>query len=235
MRDSPWLTTFPRGLDEGEMPDTHRFHDPAWDEEPKELPDWWPGRGDQPLVYVTFGSVAGQFPQALPAYGVALSAVAGLPVRVLLTVGRDLDIGGAPRDPGQRARGAMGAAAGRARPRVRRGGARRLRSTLGALAVGMPLVVIPLFADQPYNARRVHEVGAGIAVEPNREDIPATIAPLRAAIEKVLSEPSYGDRAAALAAELRAEPRSMTRCPCRNASVAAKLVCLAVDPTPARA
>ena len=186
LRDSPWLTTFPAGLDEGHMPDTHRFHDPAWDEEPKELPDWWPGRGDQPLVYVTFGSVAGQFPQALPAYGVALSAVAGLPVRVLLTVGRDLDLGALPDTPGnvhvepwvpQQDVLAHASAA------VVHGGS---GSTLGALAFGVPLVVIPLFADQPYNARRVHEVGAGIAVEPDREDIPATIAPLRAAIEAVL-------------------------------------------------
>ena len=206
LRDSPWLTTFPAGLDEGHMPDTHRFHDPAWDEEPKELPDWWPGRGDQPLVYVTFGSVAGQFPQALPAYGVALSAVAGLPVRVLLTVGRDLDLGALPDTPGnvhvepwvpQQDVLAHASAA------VVHGGS---GSTLGALAFGVPLVVIPLFADQPYNARRVHEVGAGIAVEPDREDIPATIAPLRAAIEAVLEEPSYRDSAEALAAEVRAEP-----------------------------
>jgi UDP:flavonoid glycosyltransferase YjiC (YdhE family) len=79
-------------------------------------------------------------------------------------------------------------------------------STLGALAAGVALVVVPLFADQPQNARRVAEVGAGIAVEPNREDIPATIAPLRAAIETVLSEPAYRDRAEALAAEVQAEP-----------------------------
>ena len=80
-------------------------------------------------------------------------------------------------------------------------------STLGALAFGVPLVVIPLFADQPYNARRVHEVGAGIAVEPNREDIPATIAPLRAAIETVLVRAVVPRLSAeALAAEVRAEP-----------------------------
>jgi UDP:flavonoid glycosyltransferase YjiC (YdhE family) len=206
MRGSPWLTTFPAGLDEGEMPDTHRFHDPAWDEQPKELPDWWPGREEQPLVYVTFGSVAGQFPQALPAYGVALSAVAELPARVLLTVGRDLDVSALPEIPDnvhvepwvpQQDVLAHADAA------MVHGGS---GSTLGALAFGVPLVVIPLFADQPYNARRVAEVGAGLSVEPNRDDIPATIAPVRAAIEAVLSEPSYGDRARELAAEVRAEP-----------------------------
>src|SRR5829696_394732 len=93
LRDSPYLSLFPPTLDEGVQPDTHRFRDPAWEEPPGELPDWWPGRPDEPLVYVTFGSVAGSFPQALPVYDVAMRAVAELSVRVLFTVGRDLDLG----------------------------------------------------------------------------------------------------------------------------------------------
>src|SRR5205085_6123376 len=47
------------------------------------LPDWWPGVSD-PLVYVTFGSVAagiGLFPDF---YRGVVGALAGLPVRVLL-------------------------------------------------------------------------------------------------------------------------------------------------------
>jgi len=206
LNGSPRLSVFPRTLDEGQLPDDHRFHDPAWEEPPKELPGWWPGREDEPLVYVTFGSVAGSFPQALPAYGVALGAVADLPVRVLLTVGRDLDLDALSATPDnlhverwvpQQDVLAHASAA------VVHGGS---GSTLGALAAGVPLVVVPLFADQPQNARRVAEVGAGLAVEPNRDDIPATIGPLRAAIETVLSESSYEERAEALAAELRAEP-----------------------------
>ena len=34
-------------------------------------------------------------------------------------------------------------------------------STLGALAAGLPLVVVPLFADQPLNASRVAAAGRG--------------------------------------------------------------------------
>jgi UDP:flavonoid glycosyltransferase YjiC (YdhE family) len=79
-------------------------------------------------------------------------------------------------------------------------------STLGAQAAGVPLVVVPLFADQPMNARRVAEVGAGLAVEPNLADVRATIEPLRDAIETVLAEPSYGERARAIADEVRSEP-----------------------------
>ena len=207
LRASPYLSTFPRTLDEGEQPDEHRFHDPAWDEPSGELPAWWPDREDQPLVYVTFGSVAGSFPQALPVYEVALEAVEALPVRVLLTVGRDVElgvVGGTPANvrieqwvPQQDVLGHAAAA-------VVHGGS---GSTLGALAAGLPLVVVPLFADQPANARRVAEVGAGIVVEPTREDPAATAAPLRAAIETVLTDASYREYAGALADELRAEPR----------------------------
>jgi len=189
------------------QPDTHRFHDPAWEQPPGELPDWWPGREDQPLVYVTFGSVAGSFPQALPVYGVALQAVADLPVRVLLTVGRDLDPDALPDAPDNvrvERWVPQQDVLGHATAAVVHGGS---GSTLGAIAAGVPLVVVPLFADQPQNARRVAEVGAGLAVEPNRDDVPATVRPLREAIETVLAEGSYRERAGRLADELRAQPR----------------------------
>jgi UDP:flavonoid glycosyltransferase YjiC (YdhE family) len=206
LRSSPYISVFPESLDEGAQPDTHRFHDPAWEEPPGELPNWWPGREDEPLVYVTFGSVAGSFPQALPVYGVALRAVAELPVRVLLTVGRDLDLDALPAapdnvrvEPWVPQQDVLGHAAAA----VVHGGS---GSTLGAIAAGVPLVVVPLFADQPQNARRVAEVGAGIAVEPQRDDLEANIRPLRDAIRSVLEEPSYRERVRGLANELRAEP-----------------------------
>ena len=156
---------------------------------------------------MTFGTVAGGFPQALPVYDVAMRAVAELPVRVLLTVGRDLDLDALPQAP-DNVRVERWApqqdVLGHAAAAVVHGGS---GSTLGAIAAGVPLVVVPLFADQPQNARRVAEVGAGLAVEPDREDVEATVIPLRDAIQTVLSEPSYGERARALADELRAEPR----------------------------
>jgi UDP:flavonoid glycosyltransferase YjiC (YdhE family) len=49
-------------------------------------------------------------------------------------------------------------------------------------------------------------VGAGLAVEPDREDPAATTGPLRDAIAAVLGDRSYGERARALADELRAQP-----------------------------
>jgi UDP:flavonoid glycosyltransferase YjiC (YdhE family) len=206
LRGSPYLSLFPPTLDEGAQPDTRRFHDPAWDEPPGDLSDWWPGRETEPLLYVTFGSVAGSFPQALPVYGVAMQAVAELPVRVLLTVGRELDLDALPPAP-ENVRVERWVpqqdVLGHAAAALVHGGS---GSTLGALAAGVPLAVMPLFADQPQNARRVAEVGAGVAVEPNRDDLDATVSPLREAIRTVLETPSYGERARALADELRALP-----------------------------
>ena len=199
--------TFPRTLDEGDQPDTHRFHDPAWDVPAGELPDWWPGRDGQPLVYVTFGSVAGGFPQALPVYGLALRARGGpagarAPDRRPRPRPRR-----AARGTGQRENRAVGAATGRPAPRGGGRGPRRLRLDPRRARGGPPARgrarCSPTSPRTPAASR---EVGAGISVEPTREDPGATTAPLRNAIETVLADPSYGERARAIADELRAEP-----------------------------
>jgi UDP:flavonoid glycosyltransferase YjiC (YdhE family) len=70
----------------------------------------------------------------------------------------------------------------------------------GALAAGLPLVVTPLGADQPHNARRVAAVGAGIA-------LPAPdAASLRAAVERVLADADFGRGARRIADEIAALP-----------------------------
>ena len=73
-------------------------------------------------------------------------------------------------------------------------------SVLGALAHGVPLVALPLFGDDQWaNARRVAEIGAGVALEgdrrPGRRMLdgpdPETLAALPGAIERVLADPGY--------------------------------------------
>lgn len=93
--ESRYLTRFPASLDPALHP-VERFRDPIGDERrPNPLPDWWPG-DTRPLVYVSFGSVASHFPPAAAVYSRALEAVADLPVRVLLTVGGELELGEVP-------------------------------------------------------------------------------------------------------------------------------------------
>ncbi len=202
VRDSYFLTLFPSALEDPaapQQPRTHRFRDPAWHDATAELPEWWED-GDAPLVYVTFGSVAGSMEMAAQIYGVALEAVSELPVRVLLTVGHDVDLAAfhdGPPNVHVEPWVPQAAILGQARAVVCHGGS---GSTLGALAAGVPLVVVPLFADQPYNARRVEALGAGIVVHP-----PDPTA-IRDALRRVLERETYRGSAAALAGAMRSAP-----------------------------
>ena len=168
---TPYLTLFPASLEDPEVagpPRTHRFRDPAAEAPARPLTDWWAG-DDRPLVYVTFGSVTASVPTAAPIYDVALESVAGLDARVLLTTGVAIDDGRLAA-PGPHVHVTRWVAQADVLPHARavvcHGGS---GTTMGALAAGVPLVVTPLFADQPQNARRVAAVGVGLAVGPRDE------------------------------------------------------------------
>jgi UDP:flavonoid glycosyltransferase YjiC (YdhE family) len=190
--ESPYLTCFPESLDPAPF-EVRRFRYPALEAAPQPLPDWWPG-DERPLVYLTFGSVAAAFPSAAAAYRNALEAVAGLPVRVLLTVGRELELGPVPANVHVERWVPQADVLGHAAAVVCHGGS---GTTLGGLAAGLPLVVVPLFADQPHNGVRVATVGAGVV---------ASLDGIRGAILRVLGDDSYRARAEALAGEMRALP-----------------------------
>ena len=72
-------------------------------------------------------------------------------------------------------------------------------STLTALAAGVPLALVPLFVDGPTNARRVAELGAGIALEDGPDE-------LGRAVAELLSDAGYRAAARAVADEIRALP-----------------------------
>jgi UDP:flavonoid glycosyltransferase YjiC (YdhE family) len=75
-------------------------------------------------------------------------------------------------------------------------------SVLGALAHGLPLVVLPMGADQPLNAARCEALGLGLALDA----VAATPETVRAAVAAVLSEPSYRAAAERMRDELAALP-----------------------------
>ena len=60
------------------------------------------------------------------------------------------------------------------------------------------MVVVPLFADQPYNARAVEEAGAGVAV------LRPDAASVRTAIQRVLNDSSLRAGAGRIADEMSA-------------------------------
>ena len=208
---TPYLTLFPDSLEDPDVqgpPSVHRFRDPAADAPTQPLPDWWPG-DDRALVYVTFGSATASVPTAAPIYDVARESVANLPARVLLTTGVAID-GDGPQPPGPHVRVErwvpQADVLAQAAAVVCHGGS---GTTLGALAAGVPLVVTPLFADQPYNGRRVAAVGAGLVVEPRDQGaMRSAVDPgdLRDAIATVMAGEGYGRAAAVIAADIRGLP-----------------------------
>ena len=90
----------------------------------------------------------------------------------------------------------------------------RSGTVLGALAAGIPLVVVPVFADQLENGRRTAAAGAGHVVEQGpastegaRRSIDDRDAPrIRAAIEAVLTDPGFVDHARVIAREMASAP-----------------------------
>lgn len=171
LRATPYLTVLPEGLEDPAAPrpaQTHRFRAPLAG--PADLPDWWPGN-DDPLVYVTFGSVtAGENLPYFPAlYRAVIAALAPLPVRVLLTVGepRDLaELGPPPENVHVAHWVPQDTVLQHAAVVVGHGGH---GTTAGALRHGVPLALLPLFSvDQWLNAEAVQRAGAGIAIGERR-------------------------------------------------------------------
>jgi hypothetical protein len=76
-------------------------------------------------------------------------------------------------------------------------------TVVAALALGLPQVVVPIFADQPENAARVAALGAGQVISP-RERTPEAI---RTAILTVLAEPTYRQSAERIRNEISALPQ----------------------------
>jgi UDP:flavonoid glycosyltransferase YjiC (YdhE family) len=197
---SPFLTLAPRSLElpTGGPDQALRFRARG---EAGELPDWW-GGSDDPLVYVSFGTAVPAIPR-FPAFcRRAVEAIAGLPIRILLTVGDAQDpaaFASLPSNVHVERWVPQADVMPHAAAMVGHGGS---GSTLMAMAAGVPLAVMPFFADQPYNARRVAQVGAGIALEGGV----AAASELPRAIRTMLEEPRYRRQAERVAAEVAALP-----------------------------
>jgi UDP:flavonoid glycosyltransferase YjiC (YdhE family) len=209
--ESPYLTLFPEMLDPSPFVDTWRYRLPASDIRPSQIPNSWPGHTG-PLIYVTFGTVAPTMPGTAQLFRAVMDAVAGLPTRVLITVGHDLDTAelGTPA-PNVRIERWVDQAdvLAEASLMVCHGGA---GTTLGALAAGVPMVVFPLFADQAANAACVVTAGAGVSVEAQgaaaaiRAIESSDTAALRSAILQVLNNPKYARAGADIRSAFHALP-----------------------------
>jgi len=210
IRGAPYLTRLPSSLDHSPFSKTERFRDPRPPAHP--LPDWWNG-AQGPLVYLTLGTVAGRLAVGPGAFRAILRAISELPVRVLLTVGAGVEastLGELPDNTHLEPWVAQDDVLGTASVVVCHGGS---GTVFGALAAGVPLVVIPLFADQQRNAELVVTAGAGVAIQPVRRSnrgigpIDASmVARIRAAVISMLAEGNYRRQAQNVAREMSAAP-----------------------------
>jgi UDP:flavonoid glycosyltransferase YjiC (YdhE family) len=167
------------------------------------LPVWVEQLPAQPTVYVTLGTEVNGDPEFYPS--VLQTIITGLrdaSINLIVTLGRDGD----PADFGPQPENVH---IERYIPQtlllphcdlmVMHGGS---NSLLAALDVGLPLVVVPLIADQFFNAHVTQNIRLGQVV-PREQLTPTTI---RAAVDKVLTNPIYRQTAARLQSEMHALP-----------------------------
>jgi UDP:flavonoid glycosyltransferase YjiC (YdhE family) len=213
LRNAPYLTRFPAALDPSPFADTRRYRDDVVPERPggdvAALPDWWPG-DERPLVYATLGSAAAGRAGAEAAYRALAGTAMRLDARVLVTVGREIDpaaLGPLPPHVHVERWVAQERVLPHAAAVVCHGGSGTL---FGALAAGLPVVALPLFADQPVNARLLAAAGAGIAVTPptalDTVESARVAADLGAAVDTVLRDASYARASRAIAAQIATAP-----------------------------
>lgn len=193
----------PDGLDPVTV---HRYATPP--APPAGLPDPVPP-GEDPLVYVTFGTVASSLGLWPAAYRMAVDALAELPVRTVVTTGGGVDaadLGALPPRMEVTDFVPQETILPHVSVLVTHGG---YGTVLGGLRAGVPMVVVPMFADQADNAARVATTGAGVAVQlsPEPMALPAgTDAAVRDAVHQLVGDGAVRDTARQLAREMASQP-----------------------------
>ncbi|AHH97716.1 glycosyltransferase [Kutzneria albida] len=163
-------------------------------------PPWLVGLPDQPTVYFTLGTIFNL--ECGDLYERVLAGLAELPVNVIATVGSGFDpaeLG--PQPPNVRVERYVpqGLVLPRCDAVVSHGGS---GSVIGALAHGLPMVLVPMGADQPHNADRCADLGVGVVLDA----LLASSAEVGAAVSAVLSEPGYRFAAERLRVEIDGLP-----------------------------
>lgn len=173
---------------------------PSWlDEVRAALPGGREGPPGRPTVLASLGTVFNKTP------GVLDAIVEGLghePINLVVAIGPDQDPARfGPQPANVRLEGYV------AQPTllehcdvfVTHGG---FNSVKESLAAGVPMVVVPITADQPYSAGRCEALGVGRVVRP--ADLSAGA--VRSAVRQVLDDPAYRAAAARFRAEMAALP-----------------------------
>lgn len=160
-------------------------------------PRWASGR--RPAVYATLGTMAPSQEGMLQTYRDVLGGLGNCDADVLFTIGAlDPDLLGPIPDNVQLAAFVPQWQAMACDLVVSHAGT---GTTLAALSRGLPMVAVPLFADQPHNADRLTALGCGVtlAADSARTALPE-------AVTRTLDDPSYAETARLLAGAMAIVP-----------------------------
>jgi len=161
---------------------------------------WLARRGSRPLVYFTLGTIFNL--ESGDLFERALAGLRELPMDVVVTVGRELDpqvLGPQPANVYVRSYIPQSALLSHCDLVVSHAGS---GSVVGALAHGLPMVLLPIGADQPFNAARCHDLHVGRVLNA----FEAAPGDVRRAAAAVLEDTTYGQNAKRLEAEIAALP-----------------------------
>jgi UDP:flavonoid glycosyltransferase YjiC (YdhE family) len=163
------------------------------------LPDWVERLPDRPTVLASLGTVFNKTPGVLEAI---VRALAEEPVNVIVAIGRDVDparFGPQPDHVRLEAYVPQALLLPHCAAFVTHGG---FNSVKEALSEGVPMVVVPISADQPYSAERCAELGVGVTVAAGDRSADA----IRDVVRRVLGEPGFRAAARDFQAEMAALP-----------------------------
>jgi MGT family glycosyltransferase len=148
------------------------------------LPEWAKDFPDGPTVYASLGTVFNSTPGALEAI---IAGLAGEPVNLVVSIGPDQDparFGSLPASVRLEPYVPQVPLLARCDLLVTHGGFNSIKE---ALIEAVPMVIMPITADQPYNAERSAALGVAEVIAPDNR----TPAAVRIAVQKVLQDPTY--------------------------------------------
>lgn len=186
----------------GHLPSTaHSLHPEIFDQSGTEsLPAWASTLGSRPVIYVTMGTVAGRFANMFPPI---LEALRDEPVDLIVTVGRDQDPAAlGPQPPNVHVERYIPQTL--IFPRcdlvIMHGGFNSMQS---ALYHGLPMLFIPIMADQPVNAAICTKLGVAQTLA-RQELSPDRV---KRAVRELLDNPCYREKASLLQREMHSLPK----------------------------
>ncbi|MGQ0604963.1 MAG: glycosyltransferase [Anaerolineales bacterium] len=163
-------------------------------------PAWGARLDDKPTVYFTLGTIFNM--ESGDLFQRVLAGLRALPINLIVTVGRDIDpeeFGPQPAHIHMERYIPQLAVLLHCDLVVSHGGS---GSVMGALAHGLPMVLIPMGADQPLNAARCIQLGVARMLDP----IAATPDAVDESVAAVLADPNYRQAAERMRDEIAALP-----------------------------